>query len=80
MVCTFDFMMCKIIVGYITKDLLETNRIYHWSLVQTEKSQPEDTQIMSETRLLSFRHYPLTRGLEFLGLHRTPMIDYFSYI
>ena len=27
---------------------------------------------MPETR---FRHYPFTLGLEFLGLHRRPMID-----
>ena len=25
-----------------------------------------------------FRHCPLSRGLGFLGLHRRPMIDYFS--
>ena len=30
--------------------------------------------------LPSFRHYPLTRGLGFLGLHRRPKIDYFSYL
>ena len=29
--------------------------------------------------LPSFRHYPLTRGLGFLGLHRRP-IDYFSFL
>ena len=27
-----------------------TNRIYHWSLMQTEKSQPEGKQIMPEMR------------------------------
>ena len=27
-----------------------------------------------------FRHYPLTRGLEFLGLHQRPMINYFFYL
>ena len=36
--------------------------------MQTEKPQPR------------FRHYSLTRGLGFLGLHRRPMIGYFSYL
>ena len=31
---------------------------------------------MPETRFTEFRHYPLTRGLGFLGLHRRPMFDY----
>ena len=53
------------------------NRIYHRSPMQTERSQPEDKRIMPET---SFRHYPLTRGLGFLRLHRRPMFDYFSYL
>ena len=30
--------------------------------------------------LPSFRHYPFTRRFGFLGLHRRPMIDYFSYL
>ena len=56
------------------------NRIYHRSPMQTEKSQPSGERIMSETKYPSFRHYPLTRGLGFLDLHRRPMIDYFSYL
>ena len=49
-----------------------TNRIYHRSPIQSKKSQPEGQ------RIKPFRHYPLARGLEFLGLHRRPMNDYFS--
>ena len=30
--------------------------------------------------LPNFRHIPLTRGLEFFGLHRRPMFDYFSFL
>ena len=30
------------------------NKIYHWSPMQTEKSQPEGKQIMQETRLTEF--------------------------
>ena len=32
----------------------EDNRIYHHSLMQTEKSQPEGKQIMLETRFTEF--------------------------
>ena len=31
-----------------------TNRIYHWPLMQTEKSQPEGKRIMLETRFTEF--------------------------
>ena len=51
------------------------NGIYHRSSMQTDKSQPEGKRIMPETRLTSSRHYPLTRGLGFLGPYRRPMID-----
>ena len=30
------------------------NRIYHWSLMQTEKSQPEGKRIVPETRFTEF--------------------------
>ena len=53
------------------------NRIYHRSPMQIENSQPEGERIMPETSLPSFRHYPLIRGLGFLGLHRRPMFDFF---
>ena len=43
--------------------------------MQIEKSQPKGKWMMLETRL-----YPLTRELGFLGLHRGPIIDYFSYL
>ena len=43
--------------------------------MQTEKSPLEGKRKMPETR---FRHYPLTRVLEFLGMHQRPMADYFS--
>ena len=39
---TFNFMVFK------------TNRIYHWSPMQTEKSQPKGKQIMLETRFTEF--------------------------
>ena len=58
--------------------LTKINRTYHRSSMQIEKSHFEGERIMPETRFTYFRHYPLTRGLEFLGLHRRPMIDYFS--
>ena len=32
----------------------ETNRIYHWSSIQTEKSQPEGEGIMPEMRFTEF--------------------------
>ena len=48
--------------------------------MQTEKSQPEGKWIMLETRFFEFPALPLTRGLGFLGLHRRPMFDYFSYL
>ena len=55
-------------------------RIYHQPSIQPEKSQPEGKRIMNARKrgLPSFRHYLLTRGLGFLGLHRRPMFDFFS--
>ena len=32
----------------------ETNKMYDWSLMQTEKSQPESKRIMPETRFTEF--------------------------
>ena len=46
--------------------------------MQIEESLPEGKLIMPETKLPSFRHYPLTQGLGFLSLHQRLMIDYFS--
>ena len=46
------------------------NRTYHWSLMQTEKYQPEGKRIMPETRFTEV----------FFGLHRRPMIDFYSYL
>ena len=54
------------------------NRILSRSPMQTEKSEPEGKRIMAETRCTE--HYPLTRGLGFLDLHRRPMFDYFPYL
>ena len=51
-------------------------RIYHRSLMQTEKSQPEGKRIMQETR---FTEFPAL-SVDLLGLHRRPMFDYFSYL
>ena len=45
--------------------------------MQTEKSQPEGKRIMPETE---FPALSVDSRLGFLGLHRRPMIDYFSYI
>ena len=36
------------------KHLLKKNRIYLWSPMQTEKSQPEGKRIMPETRFTKF--------------------------
>ena len=30
--------------------------------------------------LPSVRHYPLTRGLRYLGLHHRPMLDYIKHL
>ena len=40
------------------------NKICHWSLMQTEKPQPEGKHIMPETRFTEFPAYPLTPQLE----------------
>ena len=45
--------------------------------MQAEKFLPEGKRVMPETRFTEFMHYPLTRGLRFLGLHRRPMTDYY---
>ena len=33
---------------------MEKNRLYHWSLMQTEKSKPEGKRIMPETKFTEF--------------------------
>ena len=35
-------------------DPLRTNRIYHWSLIQTEKSKPKGKRITREMRFTNF--------------------------
>ena len=55
------------------------NRICHRSSMQIEKSQSEGKQIMPETRFTEFPALCIDPVLGFLGLHRAPMIDYFSY-
>ena len=40
---------------------LMTNRIYHRSPIQTEKSQPESKWIMPETRFTEFRALSIDR-------------------
>ena len=40
-------------------------RGYPYPVCKKKKSHPEGKRIMAETRLPSFRHYPLTRGLGF---------------
>ena len=51
--------------------------MYYQSSMQIETSNPEGKRKMPETRLTSFRHYPLVRELRFLGLHRRLLTDYF---
>ena len=41
------------------------------------KCKLEDKLIMSQTRLLSYRYYPLTRGFGLLRLHHRPITGYF---
>ena len=43
--------------------------------MQIRKSQPEGKQIMPETRFPALSVDP-----RFLGLHRSPMVDFFSYL
>ena len=57
-----------------------SNRIYHRSLMQTEKSQPESQRIMPETRCTSFPALSVDPRVGISRLHRRPMIDYFSYL
>ena len=38
----------------VSGNTVEINRIYHQSLMQTEKSQPESKGIMPETRFTEF--------------------------
>ena len=57
--------------------LLRTNRIYFRSPMQTEVSKPESERICWKRGLPSFRHYPFTRWLGFLGLRRSPVTDNF---
>ena len=38
----------------VSGNTVEINRIYHRSLMQTEKSQPESKRIMPETRFTEF--------------------------
>ena len=59
---------------------LETIRIYHQSPVRTEKNQAEGKFIMSKTRFTEFPALSVDPRLGFLGLHRRPMVDYFSYL
>ena len=58
---------------------MKINRIYHRSSVQTEKSQPEGKRIMPETRFTCFPTLSVDLRIGIFGLHRRPMIDYFSY-
>ena len=55
------------------------NRIYHWSPLQTEKSQLKGKWIMPEMRFIEFTASSLDPRVGISRLHRT-MIDYFSYL
>ena len=48
--------------------------------MQTEKSQPEGKRIMPETRFTDFPALSVDPKVGILGLHRRPMLDYFSYL
>ena len=48
--------------------------------MQTKKSLFRGNGLCRKRGLPSFRHYPLARGLGFLGLLRRPMNDYISYL
>ena len=52
-----------------------TNRIYHRSLMQTEKFQPKGKRIITDTSFTEFTALSVGRGLEFLDLNRRPMFD-----
>ena len=41
-------------INQINPKFIEIDRIYHWSLMQTKKSQPEGQQIMPEMRFTEF--------------------------
>ena len=41
-------------IEVVTMFISRSNRIYHLSSMQTEKSQPEEKQIMLETRFTKF--------------------------
>ena len=48
------------LIIYKCKNLsIGTNRIYHWSPMQTEQSQPEDKRKMPKTR---FNEFPTSRS------------------
>ena len=49
--------------------------IKNWSPMQTEKCQPSGQRIMPERGLPRFRHYPLTRGLEFFTTYPALSVD-----
>ena len=55
-----------------------TNRIYHLSAMQTEKSRPEGEQIMPETRFTEFPAFFVDPRVGISLSHQRPMIDYFS--
>ena len=59
--------------------LSKINRIYHLSLMQTQKSPPEGKRMMPETRFTEFRHYPLVQRLGFLDLHRGMIFVFLIY-
>ena len=56
-------------VKYTVTGLDRTNRIYHWSSMQTEKFQPEGKRIMPETR---FNEFPALSVNPRFGISRSP--------
>ena len=71
--CTLKIMRKK-------RSGIYTNRIYHRSLRQTEKSQTEGKQILPETRFIEFPALSVSLRMGFLGLRPRPKIHYFSYL
>ena len=59
---------------------VQINRIYRWSLMQTEKSQPEGKRIMPETRFSEFPALSVDPRVGIFRSHQRPMSDYFSYL
>ena len=59
---------------------IETNRIYHWFPMQTEKFQPEGERMMPEMRFAEFPALSVETRVGIFQPAWRPMFDYFSYL